>query len=117
MFFMTSSNLPTLISLALLLGLLNLDAKSPNLIIFMLDDVDYGDIGRFGGKQAATLHLDKMATEGMRMTDFYVHPVCEVRRASLLTEFYAMQVAEVASAKNGQPILHPKEITHCGGDA
>lgn len=97
---MTSSNLPTLISLALLLGLLNLDAKSLNLIIFMLDDVDYGDIGRFGGKQAATLHLDKMTTEGMRMT-----------------EFYAMQVAEVASAKNGQPILHPKEITHCGGDA
>ncbi|MFP6894703.1 MAG: sulfatase-like hydrolase/transferase, partial [Opitutales bacterium] len=85
--------------------------QRPNLIIFMLDDVGYGDIGCFGGKRAATPHIDKMATEGMRMTDFYVHPVCGVTRASLLTGSYAMRVAEVGNRKNGHPILHPKEIT------
>ncbi|MDE0577331.1 MAG: sulfatase [Opitutales bacterium] len=85
--------------------------KHPNMIIFMLDDVGYGDIGCFGGKRAATPHLDKMAAEGMRMTDFYVHPVCGVTRASLLTGSYAMRVAEVGNRKNGHPILHPKEIT------
>jgi arylsulfatase len=108
---MTSLNKPTLILLALLLGPLCFGAKRPNLIIFMLDDVGYGDIGCFGGKRAATPHIDKMASEGMRMTDFYVHPVCGVTRASLLTGSYAMRVAEVGNRKNGHPILHPKEIT------
>jgi hypothetical protein len=44
---MTSLNKPTLILLALLLGPLCFGAKRPNLIIFMLDDVGYGDIGDY----------------------------------------------------------------------
>ena len=83
----------------------------PNFVIFMVDDVGYGDIGCFGGKRAKTPNLDRMATEGIRFTDFYVHPVCGVTRAALMTGCYAMRVAEVGNRKNGHPILHPKEIT------
>lgn len=85
--------------------------RRPNLIIFLVDDVGYGDIGCFGGRRAKTPNLDRMATQGMKLTDFYVHPVCGVTRASLMTGCYAMRVAEVDNRKNGHPILHPKEIT------
>jgi len=87
------------------------EAQRPNLIIILVDDVGYGDIGCFGGTRAKTPHLDRMAAEGLRLNDFYAHPVCGVTRAALLTGSYAMRVAEAGNKKHGHPILHPKEIT------
>ncbi|MHC4406658.1 MAG: sulfatase family protein, partial [Planctomycetota bacterium] len=85
--------------------------SKPNFIIFLVDDVGYADVGVQGAEGFETPHLNRMAREGTRFTDFYVHPVCGVTRAALMTGCYAMRVAEVDNVKNGHPVLHPDEIT------
>lgn len=59
---------------------------SPNFIIILADDLGYGDLSCFGHPTIRTPNLDKMASEGMRFTQFYVSTnVCSPSRASLLT--------------------------------
>ena len=68
-------------------------AAPPNFIIVFCDDLGYGDIGPFGSKVHATPVLDRMAQEGMRLTDFYSScSVCTPSRASLLTGCYPRRV-------------------------
>lgn len=64
------------------------DLASPNFVIIMADDLGYGDISPFDG-WIHTPHLDQLAKEGMRFTDFYASgPVCSPTRAGLLTGRY-----------------------------
>ena len=44
-------------------------ADKPNIIFILADDLGYGDIGCFGQKKILTPEIDKMATEGMKLTD------------------------------------------------
>lgn len=61
-------------------------AKQPNIIIILADDMGYGDLSCYGHPTIRTPNLDRMATEGMRFTDFYVAaPVCTPSRAGLIT--------------------------------
>ncbi|WP_336892513.1 sulfatase-like hydrolase/transferase [Flavicella sp.] len=58
----------------------------PNFAVILVDDIGYGDIGSFGSTINKTPHLDCMATEGMKLTSFYVAaPVCTPSRAALMT--------------------------------
>lgn len=58
----------------------------PNIIIFFADDLGYGDLGIYGHPTIRTPHLDRMASEGMKWTQFYVAAsVCSPSRAALLT--------------------------------
>lgn len=60
--------------------------KQPNFIIILADDLGYGDLGSYGHPTIRTPHLDKMAQEGTRFTQFYVGAnVCSPSRAALLT--------------------------------
>lgn len=59
---------------------------SPNVVIVFVDDMGYGDIGPYGHPTISTPHLDRMAREGTRFTQFYVGAsVCTPSRAALLT--------------------------------
>jgi len=63
--------------------------KPPNIVIILADDMGYGDLGCYGSEALCTPNIDRMASEGARMTDFYSSsPVCSPSRAGLLTGRY-----------------------------
>jgi arylsulfatase A len=63
-------------------------SKTPNVVVIFIDDMAYADIGPFGSR-VKTPHLDRMAAEGMRFTDFAVPTsVCSASRAALMTGCY-----------------------------
>lgn len=62
----------------------------PNIIIIMVDDMGYSDIGCFGG-EIQTPNLDKLANNGLRFTQFYNAGRSCPSRASLLTGIYQHQ--------------------------
>lgn len=59
----------------------------PNIILIMCDDMGFSDIGCYGG-EVQTPHLDRLAEEGMRFTQFYNNAKCTTTRASILTGLY-----------------------------
>ncbi|MEM6699991.1 MAG: sulfatase [Bacteroidota bacterium] len=76
-------------SLLLLFIYFSISARSenlPNIIIIYADDLGYGDLSCFGAKEIATPNIDRLATEGIKFTDFYsASPVCSPSRAALMT--------------------------------
>ncbi len=66
------------------------DTPRPNIILVMSDDMGYSDIGCYGG-EIQTPHLDALAAEGLRYTQFYNTARCCPTRASLLTGLYPQQ--------------------------
>lgn len=76
-------------TLALLAGLLAAApaaAARPNVLLILADDLGPGDLGCFGGTVAPTPHLDRMAREGVRFTQYYAAaPLCSPSRGGLLT--------------------------------
>ncbi len=89
-------------------------APKPNVIIVFNDDMGYRDLGCFGAPKIKTPRVDKMATEGMKFTDFYVaSPVCSASRASLLTGCYhnRVGVSGVFFPNKGHTGLAPKHVT------
>lgn len=67
--------------------------RPPNILIVFVDDMGYADLGCFGAKGHETPHLDRMAKEGTRFTDFYVaQPVCSASRTALLTGCYPNRI-------------------------
>ncbi|MDO5977919.1 sulfatase [Flavivirga spongiicola] len=68
-------------------------AQNPNIIIIYTDDMGYGDLSSYGNPTIYTPHLDKMAAEGMKLSQFYVAaPVCTPSRAALMTGAYPKRV-------------------------
>lgn len=68
-------------------------AASPNIVLMFIDDMGYADIGPFGATAYATPHLDRLAQEGRRFTDFQVSSaVCSASRAGLLTGCYHRRI-------------------------
>ena len=61
-------------------------ADKPNIIVILCDDLGYGDLACYGHPHIKTPHLDQMAAEGIRFTDFYsTAPVCSPSRVGLMT--------------------------------
>ena len=86
---------------------------TPNVIVIFIDDLGYADIGPFGAEDFKTPHLDQMAREGRKFTDFVASTaVCSASRAALLTGCYHRRVgisgAYGPSAKRG---INANEMT------
>lgn len=85
----------------------------PSLILINIDDLGYGDIGPFGSVANKTPQLDRMATEGRRLTSHYAAPVCSPSRAAMMTGCYpkrALPVPHVLFPSSAVG-LNPEEIT------
>ena len=67
--------------------------SKPNFIIIFTDDQGYNDLGCFGSETIKTPHIDRMANEGRKFTNFMVpSPVCTPSRAGLLTGCYPKRI-------------------------
>jgi arylsulfatase A-like enzyme len=66
------------------------DAKQPNIVFLLIDDLGWKDVGYHGG-EIKTPNIDKMAAAGARLEQFYVMPVCSPTRACLMTGRYPMR--------------------------
>lgn len=85
------------------------DDSRPNIIFVMSDDLGYGDLGCYGQKVIRTPHLDQMAKEGMRFTDFYAgNTVCRPSRLVLWTGQHA---GHAAIHSNTSYVLKPSDVT------
>lgn len=66
--------------------------ESPNFVVIFFDDLGYGDLSSYGNRLIDTPRIDRLADEGVRMTDFYAaSPVCTPSRAALLTGRYPVR--------------------------
>lgn len=64
-------------------------ADRPNFIFILIDDLGWGDFSCFGNPDAKTPHVDRLAAEGLRFTQFYVNaPICSPSRTALSTGQY-----------------------------
>jgi len=95
------------------------EAGRPNFIVFLCDNLGYGDIGCFGSQMHRTPNVDRLAAEGMRLTSFYVASgVCTPSRAALMTGCYPRRIGLHRTDPDGavlRPVspngLHPDEVT------
>ena len=69
------------------------DRTRPNIILIMVDDMGYSDIGCYGG-EVKTPNLDKIASDGLRFTQFYNTAKCHTTRAELMTGNYAYSIGD-----------------------
>lgn len=73
--------------LCLFAGITN--AAKPNLVLVFIDDVGWGDFSCFGNKHVQTESIDRLASEGIRFTQFYVNsPICSPSRVAISTGQY-----------------------------
>lgn len=79
----------------------------PNIVFIVADDLGYGELGCYGGREIPTPHLDALAASGLRFTNGYVTaPFCAASRAALLTGRYQTRFGfefNPIGAKNVEP--------------
>lgn len=89
-------------------------ADNPNIIVILIDDQGYYDLGCYGATEVKTPHIDRLADEGIRFTDYYAAaPICSPSRAGLLTGSYPRRIGmetwvQRADSRRG---IHPDEVT------
>jgi len=89
------------------------NAKNPNIVLIYADDLGYGDLASYGALDYDTPNLDKLASEGMRFTNFEVaQAVCSASRAGILTGTYPNRLG-LSGALNPNAVigLNPEEET------
>ncbi len=84
-------------------------APKPNIIFILADDLGYGDLGCYGQRKIQTPHLDRMAAEGLRCTQFYAgSTVCAPSRCVLMT---GLNTGHCHIRGNARVPLRPQDVT------
>jgi arylsulfatase A-like enzyme len=80
------------------------DDGAPNLVIVLLDDTGFAQLGCYGS-DIDTPHVDALAADGLQFTNFHVTPLCSPSRASLLTgrSQHAVGMRSVSNFRTGFP--------------
>lgn len=89
-------------------------ADKPNFIIIFCDDLGYQDLSCYGSPLVSTPHIDQLARQGMKFTDFYVgQSICTPSRSALLTGCYPKRVGMHVGVifPPDSTGLHPDEVT------
>ena len=82
----------------------------PNVLVIITDDQGYGDLGFTGNPHVNTAVIDRLAQQSIRLTNFYVSPVCAPTRSSLMTGRYSLRTG-IHDTYNGGAIMAPTEVT------
>ncbi|MDB4615489.1 sulfatase-like hydrolase/transferase, partial [Akkermansiaceae bacterium] len=89
----------------------------PNVIFILTDDLGYSDISCYGAKKVKTPHIDQLAAEGIRFTDFHTGAsICSPSRAAFLTGAYPQRAGLYMGINPNRTAhwflgLNPEEIT------
>jgi len=85
------------------------DAAKPNIVLVHADDLGYGDLGCYGQDKFATPHIDRLAAEGMRFTQYYAgSTVCAPSRYSLMCGYH---MGHAWIRGNGEIPLRDEDLT------
>lgn len=87
--------------------------RPPNVVLIYCDDMGYADIGPFGAKEIKTPNLDRLGSEGRKLTSFRVaQAVCSASRAALLTGCYPNRIGILgALGPNSRNGIYERETT------
>lgn len=77
----------------------------PNVVLIVTDDVGYGDFSSYGAPDVRTPNIDRLARQGVRLTDFYAAPQCTPTRAALITGRYQQRVLLERALGSSGPAL------------
>src|SRR5262245_3461370 len=78
----------------------------PNVVLILVDNLGWGELGVYGGGElrgAPTPRLDKLAAEGLRLTNFNVESECVPSRSALLTGRHPLRSGTLRAVPAGQP--------------
>src|SRR3954452_24310848 len=88
------------------------EARKPNILVILADDLGYADVGFHGCKDIPTPNLDALAASGVRFTNGYVSgPYCSPTRAGLLTGRYQEKFGHEFNPGGGNQGLPVSETT------
>lgn len=84
----------------------------PNIIVMLVDDLGYGDLGCYPHiQEVSTPNIDRLAESGVRLTQAYATPVCSPTRASLLTGRFAERVGVYGNYDGANPGIGPRRAS------
>ncbi len=84
----------------------------PNVVMFIMDDLGYGDVGSYGGPDAKTPNIDRLARAGVKLTDFYAnHANCSPTRTALITGRYQQRYGIESPLRHDDPRHLPPSDT------
>ena len=112
---------PSLFAIATLLisaAVVIAQEKKPNVVFILADNIGYSDLGCYGGGElrgAPTPHLDQMAREGLRLTQYLVEPACAPSRCALMTGQYSIRNGLSLIVIEGSTSTLPKGAFTAGG--
>src|SRR6187455_1598374 len=90
-------------------------SRPPNIVLILADNLGWGELGCYGGgslRGAPTPHIDALAAESLRLTNFNVESDCVPTRSALMTGRHPIRTGALQSVPAGLPQgIHPSEIT------